>query len=79
MLQKNYFLFLIFIMIFASCATGPKRTVGNCLISAKHGGPYLVKGQSDFLKLSDPLKKVEMTDNFPNDLSWEDIECPNLF
>lgn len=71
---------MVFIIFFVSCATpGPQRKVGSCVISSKHGGPYLVEGQGRDLKLRDPLRKDSPLQEIFNDTTWESIECPYCF
>lgn len=71
----------ILAFFFVSCATpGPERKVGSCLISAKHGGPYLVEGsRKGDLKLRDPLRKDSKLLELFNDMTWEEMDCPYCF
>ncbi len=79
--MKKMIPFLIVAFFFVSCATpGPKRKVGSCLISAKHGGPYLVEeSQEGDLKLRDPLRKDSKLLELSNDTTWEEMDCPYCF
>ena len=69
---------LVFLSCLCSCASsGPQREPGTCVLSAKHGGPYVVGGNvKDNLEFFDPLRKDAPIVNLRNDDSWETVDCP---
>ncbi len=77
MKKLSLFCFTSLLLLFSSCASGPKREEGSCVLSAQHGGPYVVVQENrKGLLLRDPLKKTEELGPLKNDESWEEISCP---